>query len=164
MPKAFMKTLILGLGNELYGDDGVGVHVIRHLRKEQEARSDWARTLDDVDLLECPLTGMKLLDVVVGYERVIIIDTIKKENPVPGRTYSLKGEDLRHIPGPSPHYVSIPQAVEIGRQLGLKVPQKIDIIAIEAKNMYNLGEGLTEKMTKAIPKIMEKLRAMLEKR
>jgi len=46
--------------------------------------------------------------------------------------------------------------LEIGKKLGLKVPSKIKIIAVEAKNMYNLGEGLSEEMTKAILSITRK--------
>ena len=55
-----------------------------------------------------------------------------------GKIHLLGGEELRHIPGPSPHYVSIPQTLEIGKKIGLKVPSRIKIIAVEAKNMYNL--------------------------
>ena len=112
-----MKTLVLGLGNELYGDDGIGIHVIRHLKKELEAVKEASPWLENVDFEE---------------------------------------KDLRHIPGPSPHYVSVPQTLEIGKKLGLKVPSKIKIIAVEAKNMYNLGEGLSEEMTKAILSITRK--------
>ncbi|MCK4495083.1 MAG: hypothetical protein KAU91_01940, partial [Candidatus Aminicenantes bacterium] len=72
------------------------------------------------------------------------------------------GEELRHIPGPSPHYVSIPQTLEIGKKIGLKVPSRIKIIAVEAKNMYNLGEGLSKEMTKAIPAIVKEVKKILK--
>jgi hydrogenase maturation protease len=159
-----MKTLVLGLGNELYGDDGVGIAVVQRLKRDSKLKKEFSRHMTYTDIEECSLTGFKLLDVVIGYDRLIIIDTIKRENPITGKVYILRHEDLRYIPGPSPHYVSIPQAVDIGKQLGLKVPSKIDIIAVEAKNMYNLGEGLTPEMTEAIPEIIEKLKELLDNR
>jgi hydrogenase maturation protease len=164
MHKIKMKTLVLGLGNELYGDDGVGIAVVQKLKSDPELKKEFSHYLADVDIEECSLTGFKLLDVVIGYDRLIIIDTIKRENPLTGKISTLKHSDLRYIPGPSPHYVSIPQAIDIGRKLGLKVPSKIDIIAVEAKNLYNMGEGLTPEMTKAIPEIIQKLKEFLEEK
>lgn len=159
-----MKTLVLGLGNELYGDDGVGIAVAQKLKNDPELQKKFSPYIKNVDIEECSLTGFKLLDVVIGYDRLIIIDTIKKENPITGKVYILRHSDLRYIPGPSPHYVSIPQAVDIGRKLGLKVPSSIDIIAVEAKNLYDMGEGLTPEMTKAIPEILQKLKELLGKK
>lgn len=162
MPR-YPKTLVLGLGNELYGDDGVGIHVVRKLRHDLEAMKKTSKWLKNVEFEECSLSGLALLDVIVGYNTLIIVDTIKKSNPVTGKVLLLEEKDLRHIPGPSPHYVSVPQTLEIGKKVGLKVPSRIKIIAVEAKNMYSLGEGLTKEMTKAIPGIMQKVREVLKK-
>jgi hydrogenase maturation protease len=157
-----VKTLVLGLGNALYGDDGVGHHVVQKLRCDPEIHKDFSCLLDNVDLEECSLSGLALLDVIVGYDQLIIVDTIKKADPTPGKVTRLKESDLRLIPGPSPHYVSIPQALEIGKKAGLKVPARIDIVAVEAKNLYYLGEGLTEEMTQAIPEIIRELKDLLQ--
>ena len=157
-----MKTLVLGLGNELYGDDAVGIHVIRKLREEFEKPEKTAEWLEDVELEECSLSGLALLEVIVDYKKLVIIDTIKKEKPLTGKIHLLEKKDLRHIPGPSPYYVSIPQSIELGKKLGLKVPSKIKIIAVEAKNQYNLGEGLTEEMAKAIPAIVRDVKKVLQ--
>lgn len=157
-----MKTLILGLGNDLFGDDGVGLHVIRRLEELRSQGNGTGLGLQDVELLECTLTGLKLLDVIEGYDRVIMIDTIKRTHPETGKITLLREKDLRHIPGPSPHYVSIPQALEIGRHSGLQVPERIDVIAVEAKDLYTMGEGLTQEMSAAIPAILEHVRKLLE--
>ena len=159
-----MKTLVLGLGNDLYGDDGVGLHVIRFLQDEVDSHTPQPSWCRDVFFEECGLTGLALLDVIEGYDRLILIDTIKRSQPDPGRVYYLDGKDLRHIPGPSPHYVSIPQTIDIGREAGLKMPESIEIIAVEAKNIYNLGEGLTKEMKKSIPKIIEMTKKLLKKK
>jgi hydrogenase maturation protease len=156
------KILVLGLGNELFGDDGVGIHVVRRFRQKLEENNAFLEDHRNIDFLECSLTGLALLDVIVGYDTLVIIDTIKSPKPEAGKIRMLDGIDLRHIPGPSPHYVSIPQTIEIGQKIGLKVPSRIKIIAVEAKDLYNLGEGLTPEMEKVIPKIMQKLKNLIE--
>jgi hydrogenase maturation protease len=157
-----MKTLILGLGNDLFGDDGVGNHVVRLLQQQRDRGEETAGCLRGTELLECSLTGLKLLDVLEGFDRVILIDTIKRDRPKTGRITYLREKDLRHIPGPSPHYVSIPQALAIGRHSGMHVPDRIDVIAVEAKDLYRMGEGLTQEMTDAIPEIIATLKGLLE--
>jgi len=155
------KTLVLGLGNDLYGDDGVGLHVIRELRRRLDEDKHLVKTFTSVDLLECSLTGLSLLDVIIGYDDLIIIDTIKRANPVTGRMTLMTDDDIRSIPGPSPHYVSIPQTLVIGRQLNQKVPTRIQILAVEAKNMFVLGEGLTDKMKETLPELVERTIALV---
>jgi hydrogenase maturation protease len=151
------KTLVLGLGNDLFGDDGVGIHIVDRLSQE-------SKDFPGVEFVSCSLSGLALLDLFIGYDNLIIVDTIKRKDPVPGTIHTLNAMDLRHIPGPSPHYVSIPQTIEIGRQTGLKVPDSIEIIAVEAINMYELGEGLSSEMQESLPKIMEATRKMIRKR
>jgi hydrogenase maturation protease len=109
------KILVLGLGNELFGDDGVGIHVVRRFRQKLEENNAFLEDHRNIDFLECSLTGLALLDVIVGYDTLVIIDTIKSPKPEAGKIRMLDGIDLRHIPGPSPHYVSIPQTIEIGQ-------------------------------------------------
>ncbi len=157
-----MKILVLGLGNELYGDDGVGVHVVRSLKRNLRTKGKNPEWLEKVDFKESSLSGLALLDVIIGYDRLVVIDTIKKENPIPGRIRVLEEKKLRSFPGPSPHYVSFPQTLEIGKTLGLKVPREIQVIAVEAKNIYHLGEGLSEKMREALPAIVQKVTEVLK--
>jgi hydrogenase maturation protease len=146
----------------LYGDDGVGLHVIRRLKQEIAMAKKVPVWNEDLDLEECCLSGLSLLDVVFGYDDLVIIDTIKKDNPEIGRVHVLDGKDLRAIPGPSPHYVSVPQMIEIGRASGLHVPAKIKVVAVEAKNIYDLGEELSQEMRSSIPAIIEKVKEVLE--
>ncbi len=155
-----MKTLVLGLGNELYGDDGVGIHVIEKVKQDPTFR----KLIDNgqsISLEASSLSGLSLLDIIVGFDRLIIIDTVKADNPVTGKISVLDGKDLRHIPGPSPHYISFPQMLEIGRKTGLDVPGEVKVIAVEAKNIFRLGEDLTPEMEKAVPRIIDILFTLL---
>jgi hydrogenase maturation protease len=156
------KILVLGLGNDLYGDDGVGIHFIEYINQRPKLKDELSALNEQVEFKPCCQSGLSLLDVITGYDSLIIIDTIKKSNPCTGKIHTLEAKDLRYIPGPSPHYVSIPQSIEIGKSLGLKVPTHIKVIALEAKNMYHLGENMTEEMKNKIPVILKKLKSLLK--
>jgi hydrogenase maturation protease len=157
-----IRTLVLGLGNDLYGDDAVGIELVRRLRQEAACGRLPCCDPEKTHFEECTLSGLALLDVITGYDTLLIVDTIKKEQPKTGRVRLLEADDLRAIPGPSPHYVSVPQTIEIGRRLGLHVPTRIRIVAVEAKNMYHLGEGISAEMAKALPRILARVKDVLK--
>jgi hydrogenase maturation protease len=153
-----MRVLVLGLGNDIYGDDGVGIEAVRRLRDEGTAGG---QADDRVVFLECALSGVALLDVVRGYDALVIIDTIIREDPDTGRIHLLDGKDIRDVPGPSPHYISVPQTLALGNQLGLTMPGTVRVIGIEAKSLFRLGEGLSDEMNARIPAILEAARNVI---
>lgn len=158
-----MKILVLGMGNDLYGDDGVGLHAVRQLRDEWAAGPKPPERSLSVEFVECALSGAALLDVIHGYDALVVIDTIMKAEPVTGRIRILDAPDIRDIPGPSPHYVSVPQVLALGRELGLKMPRTVTIIAVEAKDLFRLGEGLSEDMQARLPDLLEAARDALQR-
>ena len=149
-----MKILVLGMGNDIYGDDGVGLHAVRLLKDEWADEAIPGESSSSVEFVECVLSGAALLDVIHGYDALVVIDTIMKAEPVTGRIRILDVADIRDLPGPSPHYVSVPQVLAIGRELGLKMPKTVRIIAVEAKDLFSLGEGLSKEMCTRLPDIL----------
>lgn len=156
-----MRTLLLGLGNELYGDDGIGIHAVRKIKEKAAKNQPSNPALENVVVEESSLSGLALLDVIVGYDRLVLVDTIERASPLPGRVHLLEEEHIRAVPGPSPHYVSIPQMIELGRRLGLHVPSRIRIVAVEAKNIHRLGEGLSPEMEERLLSIIQSIEAVL---
>jgi hydrogenase maturation protease len=157
-----LKILVLGLGNDLYGDDGVGHHVVRFLENKKAARRVPPDADVTVDFIACALSGLALLDVVVGYDALVIVDTILHSDPVIGQIRILDMQDVRDVPGPSPHYISVPQTLALGRSLGLKMPETVKIVAVEARNIHRLGEGLSETMLRRLPDIIAAADGVLE--
>jgi len=157
-----MRTLVLGLGNDLYGDDAAGLEVVRRLRQEAVEGRGSLCDVEKTDFEECALSGLALLDVIIGYDALLIVDTIKKATPRTGRVRLMEAGDLRALPGPSPHYISVPQTIAIGQRLGLRVPSRIKVVAVEAKNIHRLGEGLSEEMARAMPRILARVRGVLK--
>ena len=148
------KTLVLGVGNPILSDDGVGIHVARLLKE---------KNLPDVEIDELPASGLELLDMVHGYERVIIIDSIKTDDGRPGTLYELKEENFeRTIHGSSPHGINIPTALAMGRKIiPNQMPRDILFFAIEAKDTINVSEKLTMEVAAAVPDIVRRIASRL---
>jgi len=151
-----MKTLVLGLGNPILTDDGVGIRVA----KELEHRLD-----HEVTVLETSLAGLDVLDLLAGYDRAIIIDAIQTVGGRAGEIYQLDREAFaatRHAA--SVHDVNFATALELGKKLGLALPSRIEIFAIEAADTSRFSEECTPKVTEAIPlcveMIIDELRAI----
>jgi hydrogenase maturation protease len=143
-----MKTLVLGLGNEILSDDGVGLYVARELRKVIER--------EDTTVTEASLAGLGLLDLLTGYDRTIIIDAIQTREGKVGQVYRFNSNSFdvtRHTA--STHNVNFATALELGRQLGLSLPQQIVIFAIEVADVSTFSEECTPEVKKSIPRCVE---------
>ncbi len=143
-----MKTLVLGLGNPILGDDGVGLRVA----EEVESRVDQR----DITVVDTSLSGLSLLDVLAGYDKAIIIDAVQTVEGKPGQIYRLDPEALdftRHAA--SPHDVNFATALELGKRLGLALPREIVIFAVEVADASTFSEECTPEVKGAIPVCVE---------
>jgi len=143
-----LKNLVLGLGNPILSDDSVGFHVVQALKGRFDE--------EQVTVMESDLAGLSLLDLLVGYDRVIIVDSIQTVAGKVGQVYRLGPDDFvtpRHAV--SPHDVSLATALELGKRLGLEMPKEIVIFAIEVQDVINFGEKCTPEVEQAIPKAVE---------
>lgn len=139
-----MKTLILGLGNPILGDDGVGFRVAEELKDRLDEQ--------DVTVVETSMAGLNLLDLLTGYDRTIIVDAIQTVGGKAGQIYRLCPEALdftRHAT--SPHDVDLATALELGKRVGLALPQEITIFAIEVADASTISEECTPKVRRAVP-------------
>jgi hydrogenase maturation protease len=145
-----VRTLVLGVGNPILSDDGVGIHVARALKE---------KSLAGVTVEELAASGLELLDVVVGYDEVIIIDAIQTKGGKPGDFYELEEKDFeKSIHGSSPHGINIATALALGRKIvPMKMPKRVLFIAVEAEDIVNVSEKLTEKVQAAVPKILDRI-------
>jgi hydrogenase maturation protease len=141
-----MKTLVLGLGNPLLSDDGVGWRVAEQIRPLV------ANPAVEVDCLAGG--GLNLMERVIGYDRVILIDAISTGQRPPGAVSCF---DLAQLPDPtaghlsSAHDTSLKTALQLGAKLGLALPDKVMVVAIEAQHVYDFSEELTAPVAAAVP-------------
>lgn len=141
-----MKTIVLGLGNELLSDDGIGIQAVRYLRQAIEAK---------VDIVESPVSGLALLDVLMGYDKAIIIDSILLEGGKPGQIYEINLQDLGRAKAPSGHYAGLPELLKLSESYDIDFPQTVKIFAVEVEDPYTLRESISAKVQEAISDLVE---------
>jgi len=150
-----MKSLVLGIGNPILGDDGVGFHVVEALQSDPPPGDI---TFECVDA-----SGFALLDYVVNYDRVIIVDAIMTAGGKTGSVYRLGLDNFRPSKHTiSPHDTDLPTALQIGATMKLNVPGRIDIVAVEIPPVYEFSQELSDKVSKAVPKAAGMVRQILK--
>jgi hydrogenase maturation protease len=145
-----MRTLILGLGNPILSDDGVGIRVARELEDSLDQ--------PEITVMETSLAGLSLLDLLTNFDRAIIIDAIQTREGKVGQVYRLEPgafEVTQHAA--TPHDVNFATALELGSRLGLPLPRQIIIFAIEVADVINYSEECTPEVERAIPVCVEKI-------
>ena len=152
-----MKTLVLGLGNPILTDDGVGIYVVREVAARYQQ--------DGVTFAEASVGGLRLLEHLEGYERVIMVDAIQTRDGKPGDIYRLHPNELRaSLHSGSTHDLSFPGALALGRGMGMVLPGDDDIVifAIQAEDILTFGESCTSAVAAAIPSAAETVLSELE--
>ncbi len=152
-----MKILLLGLGNPILSDDSVGLRVTQILQNLVNQ--------PEVTTLESSVAGLDFIDLLTGYEKVIIIDATQTRGGKVGQIYRSSLGDLaatRH--SSTPHDINLATAIELGNRLNLPLPKDIVIFAIEVKDVTTLGEECTTEVEQAIPLCVDMVVAELASR
>ena len=144
-----MKTIILGVGNQILGDDGVGVHVSNELKK--------CIKNPDVTIDEAITGGMNLLDLILGYDKAIIVDAVKSEKGKHGIVQRIPINDFNTMYSCNPHDISLIEAIDIAKKMGEnRIPKEIVIIGVLMKQIpCEFKEKLSEKIAAAVPKAVK---------
>ncbi|MBE2198969.1 MAG: hydrogenase maturation protease [Anaerolinea sp.] len=158
-----MKTLIVGLGNPILTDDGVGVRVAYEVEKALHATPS---SMADVHVTEASVGGLRLMEMMVGYDRAIIVDALMEQNGAPpGVVQRLTLADLRAISptqhSASAHDTTLITALDSGREMGLHLPQEVVIYAITVANVLDFSEEMTPAVAAAVPKVVTAVLAEL---
>jgi hydrogenase maturation protease len=150
MARDGIRTLVLGLGNPLLRDDGVGLRVARELAAKLSPNPD-------VDIELDYWGGLRLMERMVGYDRAIIIDAICTDQEPPGTIMQLNAGGIPTQRSASAHDVNLPTALELGRQAGAHLPcdEQILLIGIEAEDVLTFDENLSPAVEQAVPDAVE---------
>lgn len=145
-----MRTLILGIGNTIMGDDAFGAHVARELSM---------RIADeDIDVRDVSFDGLNLLDLFVGYDRLIVIDAIMTENGEVGTVYRLKPENVcdPSRSAISPHHFNLSTTIEIAKRLFPdEMPEEVTVFAVAIRDVERITEEMTDRVEQAIPEVVD---------
>jgi len=121
-----MSMLVVGLGNILLSDEGIGVHIVNALRNRPLPPS--------VTLMDGATIGVDLLDDILSSDRVIIVDSARMGMSAgEHRTFTLTGVEDSMFPNYSLHDISLPETLKLGEIVGSLPP--IIIVGIEPSSI-----------------------------
>ena len=148
------RIVIVGLGNPLLTDDGVGLRAAA-LLAERLANAP-------VDVLQSSWGGLRFIDLLAGYERAIIVDAIEWRRGPPGTVYRLTPDAaIPTMRAVSYHDVSLGNALALGRSLDIPLPVETVFFAVEAQDTRTFGETLTPAVESALPEVVKRVEAQL---
>jgi len=158
-----MKTLIIGLGNPILGDDGVGWKIAQEVEKQLPPTVYHPPSV----VVECfALGGISLMEQMIGYERVILIDSLNTGKHPQGAvvTFSLDElADLAYGHSASAHDLSLKNALIMGRSMGAILPddKNVLVVAVEAQHVYDFSENLSPAIEAAVPVAVDEVFKLL---
>ena len=145
-----MKTLLLGMGNPILSDDAIGVRLAADFKAASEP-------LPELDIMEeCSVGGLNLLEVLRGYQRAIVLDSLQTSKGTPGAWHRFTAEALREtIHLTNIHDANFATALELGRRIGLPLADgaEIHIFAVEIQDNRTFSERMTPALERAYPRL-----------
>jgi hydrogenase maturation protease len=144
--------LVLCLGNEVLSDDSFGYHVHNRLRESFQSS-------ETADIEFSSIAGFTLIDVLQERRHVLIVDAISAGAQA-GQLHFFEASLLtpsRHLV--NSHQISLPSAISLGVQFGLNMPERIDVLAVEAQDVETLSESMTIPVANALAEACDRVHA-----
>jgi hydrogenase maturation protease len=130
------KKLVLGIGNDILTDDGIGPRVVDDLKNRMP--------IPGVEYQTTTLGGLDILEFIEGYDLVVFIDAIITKDGIPGSLYEFTlGDFTETLHLSNLHDISFLSAIELGKHLEFRIPLNIRIFAIEIVEDRVFGETFT---------------------
>jgi hydrogenase maturation protease len=147
-------VLVVGLGNPLLGDDGVGWRVVEVLEERLRTPAGASPTRAVVETDRLAVGGLTLMERLVGYRRAILVDALTRGDRRPGTVscLPLSGAGARaasHLD--SAHDAPLPAALAAGRSLGARLPDEITVVGIVTRPSDTFEESLSAPVAAAVP-------------
>jgi hydrogenase maturation protease len=149
------STVVVGLGNDIAGDDGAGIEAARILQQR-------LGHCDDLEVIALPWAGFALLDVLQNRDRAAIIDCLTTGSHPPGTIVRLDENDLGgSVRLNSFHDINYPTAVALGRHLGWRMPATVAIWGIEAASTDVFSDRLSPPVEEAVQRVVAEVLTFL---
>ncbi|MCX8027804.1 MAG: hydrogenase maturation protease [Thermodesulfovibrionales bacterium] len=144
-----MKTILVGIGNPNFTDDGVGLKIAEMFEN----------MVDTAFLMN---TDFKVLDTILGYDRAVIVDGVKS-GAEPGSIVELDPDKtFSNVYASGTHNITLFEIIRLGRTLFPdEMPKEIKIIGIEVEDVLTLNRECTERVKSAIPEAVKIIRDYL---
>jgi hydrogenase maturation protease len=148
------KILILGIGNDILKDDGIGPKLVKDLQKEIFPEGICFKTSS--------MGGLEILELIRDYHTVVMLDAIKTKDGLPGDVYYFNPADFHETMHLSNlHDVNFITALELAKKIKLSIPENIHIIAVEILEDLEFGRSLSPELEAKYPEILEHVHSYL---
>ena len=129
------NDILIGLGNPIMSDDGIGLVVSRRVHE----------LLPGSELEMSTAGGFDVVDLIVGYRRAVIIDSMVSGRYPPGTVVRLEsGSALRTLRTGHSHGINFLDAIDVARSCNAAVPAEVTVYGIEVKDPYTIGQEVSE--------------------
>ena len=151
-----LKAPVLALGNSLKGDEGVAQVVLEELRKR-------VRTGDGLELTGAVMGGIALINLMLGFDRVLIIDPDQTPGRRPGEIHTHTPDTMEEMLHASSDEGNLKRNLELGeRYYPGQMPKEVAVIGIEVEDIDRFHEGLTPAVADAVPRAVEAAMGILK--
>jgi len=158
-----MKILVIGLGNPILGDDGVGWKVAEEVRKQLPSPPAPLRSTpvespqregNHIDVNFLSLGGISLMEQLIGYESAFLIDAVSSDREIGSVIVSRLSEnpDYSAFHITSTHDTSLQNALKLGKAMGAELPEEVTVIGIVTNHIYDFSEDLSPPVANTVPK------------
>ena len=147
-----MKTLILGLGNPILCDDGVGIHIARSLEG----------VVPDAAVVTTTMIDLQLLEILTDYDRVFIVDALLSSDDEIGTVKKLTPEQgTLHLF--SSHGLHFFELLKLGQELQYRLPEIGGIYGIVIRDECSFGKTLSPEIRMKRKAIIREVTADIRK-
>lgn len=149
-----MKTLVIGLGSTIAGDDGIGIYIARRLKSKIKDKN--------INIIETYYSGLKLIDLIYGYDKVVIIDALKNGNTKLGEVelFDIENEEFKKT-STMLHNQNFVSNFRSLRQIQPEMPKDFKIIGVNVDNINCFNENLSSRLKKKLPEIERQVREII---
>lgn len=159
-------TLLIGLGNPILGDDGIGWRVVEKAEILLDQRTPDEKKQHTIDVLYLSLGGLSLMEHMEGYTDVVVVDSILTKDHPNGTIFSLPLSGLPDFSSghsTAIHDTSLATALTVGRKMQMELPEDVWVVAVQAEYVFDFSEELSPPVAAALPGAVNVLMEVLTK-
>jgi hydrogenase maturation protease len=146
------RILILGVGNDLLGDDAVGLRAARAVRPGSG---------DNVHVVELAASGFELIEYMEGFDKAILLDAVSTGKSPAGTILQLSLSEFVATSSVSPHFAGVSDALRMAERLEMNLPKTAVVLAVEIIPPAELGNQLTPPIAAIFPEYVARIKSIL---
>jgi len=151
---------VIGIGQSFRGDDAIGIQIVEEWRKLCLSFIEENR----IEVEVSSLPGLGLIDMMAGFETVILVDAVQTGFEPPGAIYKLREKQLASFvsSAKSAHGWGAAESLRLGREMRMEeMPETVRILGVEARQ-FEMGADISDEIKEKFTEIIETLQGMAE--